>query len=176
MWTEEPGPDSKRSPVIESDFQDDAAQQLVLRNLQELGELGDQEHKVMFILSQVNFSNYLNNPCYAAAAQQLPRPEDLGQQDCRGDFDIVIIHRQYGILVAEVKSVGRNTKSTDADVKKRVERAVKQLDKSRRMMSHLVGDIAPKMPVKTALILPYVSQTCLQRVLEADEQLKQVSC
>lgn len=175
MWSQETGPHSQQPPVKDSDIQDDSAQQLVLGHLQELGE---RRQEVMLVLSQLNFCNYLNKPCYAAAAEQLPRPCDLNQQDCRGDFDFVIVHRHYGILVAELKSVGRYADRTpsesDSDVESRVERSVKQLDKSERVMRHLVGDIAPGLAVRKTLILPYVSIAQLERVLTANEPLRQV--
>nr|KAG5692148.1 hypothetical protein BaRGS_020696 [Batillaria attramentaria] len=51
----------------------------------------------MFIISQLKYGDYLHKPCYTAAAAaagvQLPKPEDLGQQYRRGDFDVLIIHR-----------------------------------------------------------------------------------
>nr|KAG5692147.1 hypothetical protein BaRGS_020695 [Batillaria attramentaria] len=59
----------------------------------------------------------------------LPKPEDLGQQYRRGDFDVLIIHRQYGVLIGEIKAVGLNAADlkktqaeSDADVAKRVKR------------------------------------------------------
>ena len=133
-------------------FRDDTAQRHVLANLRALGDAGQEP---MFILSQLNFGDYLNEPSYTAAVKtsqlpNLPRPEDLGQKYAAGDFDILLIHRRYGILVGELKAVGRNQPGVsrtpaqaDGDVAKRVRNAVKQLDKSQRVVTHLVSDIAP---------------------------------
>ena len=61
----------------------------------------------MFVISQLNFGDYLNEPCYSAAASLLPRPIDLkSQHKHRGDFDVLLLHRRYGVLVGEVKSIG----------------------------------------------------------------------
>ncbi|KAK7098194.1 uncharacterized protein [Littorina saxatilis] len=176
MWAEEPGPHLPPVGVQESDLRDDFAQNHVMLNLQ---ELGDSRHEAMFILSQLQFGSYLNEPAYAAAAKQLPRPKDL-PRDRQGDFDFLLIHRQHGILVGELKSVGKNSNAaneTDDDViAEKVEKAVKQLDKSERVVRHLVSDMGPGMTVKKTLFLPYVSSAQLERVLDNDQQLEQAVC
>ncbi|XP_070199063.1 uncharacterized protein [Littorina saxatilis] len=176
MWAEEPGPHLPPVGMQESDLRDDFAQNHVMLNLQ---ELGDSRHEAMFILSQLQFGSYLNEPAYAAAAKRLPRPKDV-PQDRQGDFDFLLIHRQHGILVGELKSVGKNSNSAnetdDAAIAEKVEKAVKQLDKSERVVRHLVSDMGPGMTVKKTLFLPYVSSAQLERVLDNDEQLEQAVC
>ncbi|KAK7106592.1 hypothetical protein V1264_017826 [Littorina saxatilis] len=181
MWTQESLSQIHLAPerVQESDIRDDFAQNHVMLNLQ---ELGDSRDEAMFILSQLQFGSYLNEPAYAAAAKQLPRPRDLAQ-DRQGDFDFLMIHRQHGILIGELKSVGKkkgvsNETHPPADpfLAKKVKQAVKQLDKSERVVRHLVSDIGPGMTVKKTLFLPYISSAQLERVLDNDEQLEQVVC
>ncbi|KAK7098197.1 hypothetical protein V1264_002549 [Littorina saxatilis] len=176
MWAEEPGPHLPPVGMQESDLRDDFAQNHVMLNLQ---ELGDSRHETMFILSQLQFGSYLNEPVYAAAAKQLPRPKDL-PRDRQGDFDFLLIHRQHSILVGELKSVGKNSNAaneTDDDaIAQKVKKAVKQLDKSERVVRHLVSDMGPGMTVKKTLFLPYVSSAQLERVLDNDEQLEQAVC
>ena len=58
------------------------------------------------VLLQAQHDNYLNKPCYAAAAAMYPRPCDLPTNLRRGDFDLLFLHRQRGLIVAEIKSVG----------------------------------------------------------------------
>ena len=41
-------------------------------------------------------------------------------------------------------------------------------------MKHLIGDIAPELPVRKSIFLPYVSRERLRRVLSSDRQLEQV--
>ena len=183
LWTQESQPQATPVRVQESDYRDDLAQRYLLANLQALGDAGQEP---MFIMSQLSFGDYLNEPSYAAAVKasqlpKLPRPSDLGTKYKAGDFDILLIHRRYGILVGELKSVGVNQPGAsktpaqaDDDVAKRVGRAVKQLDKSEAVVKHLVSDIAPGQTVRKTLFLPYVSSTQLQQVLSADPQLEQV--
>ena len=135
----------------------------------------------MFIVSQLNFTSYLRQPSYAAAAKTLPRPGDLGKTYEEGDFDILLIHRHYGILIGEIKSVGmvhgelnRTQSQTDDDVAKRVWRAIKQLDKSETVVKHLVHDIAPGLMVRKTVILPFADSGQLLRILTSDKTLGQV--
>ncbi|XP_070203326.1 uncharacterized protein [Littorina saxatilis] len=181
LWTQESLSQIHLAPerVQESDIRDDFAQNHVMLNLQ---ELGDSRHEAMFILSQLQFGSYLNEPAYAAAAKQLPRPKDSAQ-DRQGDFDFLLIHRQHGILIGELKSVGKtkgasNETQPPADpfLAKKVQQAVKQLDKSERVVRHLMSDIGPGRTVKKTIFLPYISSAQLERVLDNDEQLKQVVC
>ena len=180
LWPEESQRPATPVRVQESDFRDDTAQRHVLANLRALGNAGQEP---MFILSQLNFGDYLNEPSYSAAVQalQLPRPSDLGEKYAAGDFDILLIHRRHGLLTGELKSVGINhavlnlsPAQADADVAKKVKQAVKQLDKSERVVSHLLSDLAPSMTVNKTLFLPYVSGVQLHRVLTADPSLEQV--
>ncbi|XP_070202836.1 uncharacterized protein [Littorina saxatilis] len=181
MWTQESLSQIHLAPerVQESDIRDDFAHNHVMLNLQ---ELGDSRHEAMFILSRLQFGSYLNEPAYAAAAKQLPRPKDLAQ-DRQGDFDFLLIHRQHGILIGELKSVGKTKGASNETVPpadlvlaQKVKQAVKQLDKSERVVRHLVSDIGPVMTVKKTLFLPYISCDQLERVLDNDEQLEQAVC
>ncbi|XP_070207998.1 uncharacterized protein [Littorina saxatilis] len=150
-------------------------------NLQELCP-----DEAMFILSQLSFGNYLKKLADAAAAAQPPRPSQLNTRttkysDCEADF--VLIHRQHGILIGELKSVGRHQVDvnnpqppTDPDVAKRVTKAVKQLNRSERVVRHLVSDVTPGLTVRKTLFLPYVSVKQLKRVLNTDQDLLEQVC
>ncbi|KAK7089591.1 uncharacterized protein [Littorina saxatilis] len=183
LWTPESVPPCTPVNVQQTDISDDFAQNHVMLNLQ---ELGNSRHEAMFILSQLNFGDYLNQHAYAAAAAQLPRPSDKDTQQTKysdGEADFVLIHRQHGILIGELKTVGRWQKDVnnpqppaDADVAKRVTKAVKQLDRSETVVRHLVSDVAPALTVRKTLFLPYVSTEQLQRVLDNDPQLEQAAC
>ncbi|XP_070208129.1 uncharacterized protein [Littorina saxatilis] len=167
----------------ESDSRYDFAQNHVMFNLQ---KLGDSCHEAMFILSQLSFGNYLNQPAFAAAAAQLPRPSQLDTKKIKysdGETDFVLIHRRHGILVGELKSVGKSQACgknpqppADVNVAKRVIKAVKQLDRSETVVRHLVSDVSPGMTVRKTLFLPYVSTEQLERVLDNDPQLEKAVC
>ena len=106
----------------------------------------------------------------------------MPEQYRRGDFDILLIHRRYGVLIGEIKSVGRSQpklgktpEEEDDDVVKKVERAIKQLDKSDIVVKHVLQDIAQGLTVRKALFLPNVSNAQLRRALGARPLLEQVT-
>ncbi|XP_070196571.1 uncharacterized protein [Littorina saxatilis] len=180
IWTPEPQPATAPDPVYDSDVRDDFAQHHVLTNLQALGH---KRGEVMFILSQLNFADYFNKPTYAAAAKRIPRLANLPKSHRQGDFDVMVFHRHHGILLGELKSVGKNhaelhktQADSDADVAKRVEKAAKQLDKSETVIKHLVKDIASGLTVKKSIFLPYVRSAQLQRVLASNPNLERMVC
>jgi hypothetical protein len=181
LWPQE-SPQLEPVKVQSNDFHDDFAQNHVLRNLRALGE---DRKKAMFILSLLNFGDFLNEPTYAAAVKQLklPLPADVDTLQVKysdGEADFIIFHHLLGILIGELKAVGRHhllnehTEAPDADVVKRVQTAVKQLTKSKLVVSHVISDIAPEMTVRTTLFLPFVSSTQLLRVLTANPALGRV--
>ena len=177
LWPTEP--DSEDPGVIlESDTRDDFAQEHVLLCFQ---EFGISRREVMFVLSQLHFTGYLNKPSYSAATELFPKPMDLDEDDRRGDFDLLLIHRVYGILLGELKSVGLHKDSnvsgdapSDKTVTSRVLRAIKQLDKSERVVKYMASDLAPTLMVRKTLILPYVSKEQLQRCLRDDPKVEKV--
>ena len=172
-------------------IQADFSQRHVLLNLKELADqLIKQQRRgsgsaggpndVMFIISDLQFKDYLSNSGSTKYKATLPKPSTFPSKDHKslkqGDFDILIITRNRGILVGELKSVGMSEKGrSDADVTKKVTEAIEQVDKSEEMMKHLVGDIAPNLTVRKTLFLPYVSRQQLHRVLSADPDLEKVS-
>ncbi|KAK7478075.1 hypothetical protein BaRGS_00030681, partial [Batillaria attramentaria] len=54
-----------------------------------------------------------------------------------------------------------------------VTKAVKQLDKCEQVVNHVMSDVARGVSVRKTLILPYISRTQLQHVLDGDSQLAQ---
>ncbi|XP_070203630.1 uncharacterized protein [Littorina saxatilis] len=138
-------PSSEQLQQQQANIQADFAQQHVLHNLQQLGDSGNE---VMFVVSELNFKDYLNKPFYAKHTGKLPKPANLPKElrhhGKQGDFDILVIHRQYGIMIGEIKSVGK-TEASQADtvVVKVIDKAVKQLDKCEVNARHMVSDIAP---------------------------------
>lgn len=164
--------------LSDSDVRDDQCQQLVLKSLRQLSE---EDAQVMFVLSQLNFVNYLNEPCFQELTRELPKPVDLkSSNQHRGEFDILIIHRHYGILVAEIKAVGDKmlpvceTKRHGL-VKDRVEKGVKQLQKEETVLKHLMSDLpSPHPRVLKTLMLPHISSEQLRGVLDSEPQLRKV--
>ncbi|XP_076453494.1 uncharacterized protein LOC143288753 [Babylonia areolata] len=166
---------------VNSDVREDKTQQKILLYLHQLCSTSQE---AMLVLSQLRYEDYLNEPSFHAAAKTLPRCEDLKEEGkARGDFDILLIHRQYGIGQIEIKAVGDlfpiqslTVSQEDQFVGKRVKRAIRQLMKGRDVLRHLVKDVQHSPLVHSSLMLPHVSRTQLQRVLEARPELKQNLC
>ena len=168
-----------KNVLLDSDVRDDRTQQRVLGCLHELSEANKE---VMFVLSRLDFGDYLNQPCYTATASLLRRPLDLKPRNKhRGDFDLLIVHRHYGIFVGEIKAVGDRLSASlspqqqDQRVSDKVKQAVKQLDKAGEVLQHIVSDLPQQPVVKKMLMLPNVATNQLQRLLTADPQLTSVS-
>ncbi|KAK7106045.1 hypothetical protein V1264_017348 [Littorina saxatilis] len=176
--------------VNESDELEDHEQQRILHCLKKFCERGsafapgDNAEKVMFVLSQLQFTSYLAEPCFASAAKKLRRPQDLKKENKeRGDFDILIIHRRYGLMAAEIKSVGTrftgkpaSQQSDDKTLVKRLKRIINQLDKSEDVLKHVTEDMQNKPRVTKTLMLPNITTSQLQRVLKNNSAIKQELC
>ena len=176
-------PVSKFSPAAglqESDVRDDATQERVLRCLRNVA--AEAQNEAMFVISHLSYADYLSDPAYAAAASALPRPVDLKSENKhRGDFDVLILHREYGVLVGEIKTVGDmlcslTEEEKDQKVLERVRQAAKQLQKADLILRHLVSDQQSPPRIRKTLMLPNVTRAKLQSVLTRDPQLSQVSC
>lgn len=167
----------------ESDLRDDAAMQRTLFCLQELFK---ENREVLVGLSQLQFGDYLREPCYAAAAAQLPPPAPLPptlpKKWKKGDFDILLIHRQYGFVVCEVKSVGsyfkdiNQSKQEEEDIiKSKMNQAVSQLNKAETTLLHLVSDVSPNLRITKTIVVPNLTAHQLQQAISSDSDLTQVS-
>ena len=174
VWTpQSPTP----TEVLDSDARDDSGTQHVLYCLRALAE---KQKEVMMVISQLDYRKYLDDKTgaiNAAASSCLPRPATMPSKKYRhGDFDLLIIHPRYGLVVGEVKSVGSdpgNTQDLDKAIVKRVQKAVGQLNKAQDVLSHLLSDMAPVKISKT-LILPSITSSQLLQALGTDTTLAQV--
>ena len=163
-------PRKRRRQVSENEAVDDKAHQSVLACLEQLAET-----EVMFVISQMQFGDYMNEPAYAAAASMLPKPGDRvlkSQNKHRGDFDILIIHKHHGILACEIKAVGRVfsqkqlTEEEENDILvKKLDTAIRQLQKASVVLHHLVSKDETRPKIRTTLILPNTRKTQLHRLL-----------
>ena len=178
VWSPLPDTPATLPLYQDNDTRDDAATERVLRSLRALGE---QQGEPMMVLSELQFHQYLDGDTdvlHRAACAQLPRPADLTQRSDRsGDFDILILHRSYGLIVCEMKSVGadpRQIPDVDRAVSSRVGKAVRQLDKAERVLAHLSSDVAPVRVTKTVL-LPNITSAQLMQALSSNTQVSQVS-
>ncbi|KAL8614938.1 hypothetical protein ACOMHN_049089 [Nucella lapillus] len=165
-------------PAQDSDWQGDTAHDRCLQ------ALSGMQNEVMFIISSLRFQKYLHNPAnplHAAAIAQLPSIDDpsIPQNIRNGECDLIIIHRTYGLLIGEIKSVGVNDffrKQTPDEqtqtIIEQIQKAVKQLENQRTALSHLVRDLHP-IRISVTLLLPNVSSSQLQSALSASPSLLQ---
>ncbi|XP_025112305.1 uncharacterized protein LOC112575029 isoform X2 [Pomacea canaliculata] len=170
---------SRPTRVQDSDVRDDAAHHRVLSCLQELFQ---RKGEIVVVINKLNFQQYLSEPCYNAAAAQLPLPASLSPSLPRnwkqGDFDLLFIHRNYGIIVCEVKAFGDNVtelnmtqQDIDNNIRKKLEVAMTQLDKAEAMLSHLVSDIAPGLRITKTIAVPNLTNFQVQQALSNDLHL-----
>ncbi|XP_025102978.1 uncharacterized protein LOC112569429 [Pomacea canaliculata] len=171
---------SSTPSVQTSDMVDDDALQQVILNLKTLSkEL--LKNEVFMCLSQFPFGSYLGEPNYAPAVAHLPSPTNLPSELPwnwrQGDFDVLLIHRQYGFVAFEVKAV---TGNSETSVEKRIEQttkklkeAVKQLNKAEAMLTHLTSDIVPNVRITKTIACPNLTSQELNDFISNDEQLEQ---
>ncbi|KAK7477372.1 hypothetical protein BaRGS_00031390 [Batillaria attramentaria] len=168
---------AKHSVLQDSIVRDDDAQRHFLYCLR---ELTDKLSEVMVVVSQLRFEDYLKEPSYRASIVKFPKPVDTKHR--RGVFDFLIIHPVHGLLIIEIKAIGDRFESSwpeakkDAQVSKKVELAVKQLNKVKAVLTHLISDKKPAPPVKTALVMPNIGKDQLERVLITEHKLKKDLC
>ncbi|XP_076439248.1 uncharacterized protein LOC143278101 [Babylonia areolata] len=159
LWPQPPPTPSTLAPVQQSDVQCDEAMTRILHCLRGVAR---EQAEVMMVLSELKFKKYLADKPDAVSHKVWAR---LPKSSSEGDFDIMIIHRQYGLVSGEVKSVGAGgNPTTGTDLIRVVEKALKQLKKGERELKHLVSDL-PSVAVSTVLMLPNVSSSQLVQAL-----------
>jgi enoyl-CoA hydratase/carnithine racemase len=120
-------------------------------------------------VSELDFKNYLNVAHYNKATAKMAKIQG------HRDFDFLVLTKN-GVLVAEMKSIGLTDEVVADDVlKDRVSKAVKQLDKGVTAAMTAMSDVEPGVAVTASLFLPYITSQQLQRVLQQDAKLLQVS-
>ena len=132
----------------------------------------------MVVISRLNFTKYLYDVRVAGGAAEnlMPLPRKTDEREC----DILILHRDYGLMTTEIKSVGgkqhfRESVVTDQDqvIVSKVKDAVGQLNKQCDTLNYLVSDVAVR--VSKTLVLPNITSDQLLRALNTDPAATQVS-
>ncbi|XP_025111731.1 uncharacterized protein LOC112574719 [Pomacea canaliculata] len=170
---------SQLGAVQDSDIRYDAAMRQVLFCLQKLSR---KTREVLVGITRLHFGQYLSEPCFAVAAAQLPRASSLSpnlpQSWKQGEFDVLLIHRHYGLVVCNVISFGDITndlkmsqQDIDNNIRKKLRDAVSQLNKAEAMLSHLVSDIAPGLRITKTIAFPNLTADQVQQAIFHDSQL-----
>ncbi|XP_025111884.1 uncharacterized protein LOC112574798 isoform X3 [Pomacea canaliculata] len=170
---------SSQSRFYDNDVRIDAALQRVLVSLLKMFEENRE--------ALVGLSKLLSEHWYATEVDQLPFPNSLYHALLwtwrRGMFDVILIHRHYGLIICKVKAFGENIKEmktpqkcVDYNIRKKLTHAVSQLDKAEAMLSHLVSDIAPGLRITKTIAFPNLTTRQLQHAISGDSQLIEDLC
>ena len=125
------------------------------------------------VISQLMFRKYLDNctnPVEAAAAARLPGAGALPVQLRDGECDLMIIHRQQGLIIGEIKSVGGGSYfQTQPEswqhgvIVKKVKAAIRQVNNQATALRHLVSDL--NITVSNTIIFPNLTSAQLLQSL-----------
>ncbi|XP_025083114.1 uncharacterized protein LOC112557458 isoform X2 [Pomacea canaliculata] len=165
-------------------WDNDSALQRVLLCLKKISNTMDE---VMFVLSQMYFGQKSGEPCYSAAADYLPPSHSVPPAPPRnweeGDFDLLIIHRRYGLVVCEVKAFGDNSSKSgmsqqdvDSKIRSKLKEAILQVDRAEAVLSHLVSDIVPGLRITKTIAFPNLTGHQIQQALAEDPILTEDLC
>ena len=156
----------------ETNVQDDQAQH---HTLQCLKVLSDNMKEVMMVISQLRFRKYLDrdnctSPVDVATVARLPNWQSLPAQLAEGECDVLVIHREQGLIVGEIKSTGggdffsRQPESQQNQmIVNMVEKAVKQMNNKEMALRRLVSDL--NITITRVLICPNLISAQLLRGL-----------
>ncbi|XP_025113857.1 uncharacterized protein LOC112575928 isoform X2 [Pomacea canaliculata] len=145
----------------------------VQRVLYCLRHWADHSRENMFVVTQLEYEDYLNGDD-TFTGHTLPKATDLDKKNktikC---FDLMIIHRQHGVVLGVVVDVdladdSRGDEEDDTTILCCLSDAIQQLKKAEDIVSHVMSDLSQCLPVRKTLIFPHLSVSSLQRALEAD--------
>jgi len=137
------------SKVEEDTIRGDTAELKIFHLLEKFGEKTKQP---MFVLTQLNLSEFLKN----VLQQNLPADHPVLKNNFNGEIDFVIIHRKIGVILMEVKSNFEFDKRPQG-------KARKQLDKVEEIILSLIkADDEPEIGVAVykVIAMPNVSEQC----------------
>ena len=125
------------------------------------------------VISQLMFRKYLDNctnPVEIAAAARVPSAGTLPVQLEDGECDLMIIHRQQGLVVGEIKSIGGGSyfqtqpeSEQHGVIERKVRAAVGQVNNQETALRHLVSDL--NIAVTKTLLFPSLTAAQLLQAL-----------
>lgn len=151
-----------------------------VRVLRCLRTLGERQGDVMVVLSHMKFGNNRLRPCYAPATVFLSQSAALDCEYNDGDIDLLILHSKYGLIVVEGTSFGTSFSNSasakqgeEAILAQKVENALKRLNKSWNVLTHLVRE-HPGVNVVKTLVFPNVTKSRVLRAVSSDVKVENV--
>ncbi|KAK7100621.1 hypothetical protein V1264_023541 [Littorina saxatilis] len=166
----------------QSNVRADEARERILKCLQELSTI-----MTCFVMSGVIFDEYLNKRTRLPTDKPgekphipFPKPGDLASQYRRGEIDVMIFHKSYGIIIIDVKAVGDTFDEMSVNESEKLDLIIKVLEKvlalirkEREVILHLVSDIPCTIPVSAMLVLPNLSRSLLKDALDLQPVLRE---
>ncbi|XP_076466984.1 uncharacterized protein LOC143298141 isoform X2 [Babylonia areolata] len=172
-----------QGPTKESDFRGDAAQLTVERALWRLARK-EGDKVVMVVLSNFNLDNYLNKTLSGAPVRKKRRRrKDRKTEDpqaresfpfppaseARGEFDLLLVLKDYGFLIIEIKAVGDIQQGSLEDaLQKELSQALRQLNKRQGQLDTIASDLGgqgARIPVTKIGAFPHVTREKLTEVM-----------
>ncbi|XP_025103270.1 uncharacterized protein LOC112569639 [Pomacea canaliculata] len=149
-----------------------------------LDKMSKHNGEVLVGVSRLKFGLHLNEVSLAATATQLLLPSRLPnllpRNSNQGDTDVFLISRYYGVVVCEVKAIGDNKQGQrisegemDSEIRQKLQQAAIHLDEDETMLSRLVSDIAPGLPIIKTIVFPNITARQVQQAISGDTQLTQ---
>ncbi|XP_025111865.1 uncharacterized protein LOC112574793 isoform X1 [Pomacea canaliculata] len=176
------------APGQDSDDQDDAAMQRFLVCLEKMCK---SNREVLVGVSGLLFDDYRRKSCDGDSAGEPPRPPkkyfDLRQKWKKRDIDVLLIHRQFGLVICKIFTFDNNvnehstsreemTKDSFTEIKIKLEEAISQLDSAGFMVEHLVSGIAYRLRVIKTIVFHNLTTNQLDQVLQGDSDLERRLC
>lgn len=164
------GEDVYVAETSEDTAKHDVAMARVLNNLRLLAE-----REVMFVISQFNYDGYLATPGQEFLGHKLPMPAGCKSKDKHfGDFDILIAHRERGLLVGVVRTAGDDPGETNDMIVGELRKGCELLNNAECMLKHLMSYEQEEIDVHKILIMPNISQDRLEKVLQSHDDVTKV--
>ena len=127
------------------------------------------------VISQLRFRKYLDrenctSPVDVATVARLPNWQSLPADLAEGECDVLVIHREQGLIVGEVKSTGggdffsrQPENQQNQMIVNKVEKAVKQLNNKEIALRRLASDL--NIAITKTIISPFLTSAQLLRAL-----------
>ncbi|KAK7106033.1 uncharacterized protein [Littorina saxatilis] len=160
-------------PSQYSTVKDDEAQQ---RTLWTISSFLEDRKSAAFVLSNMDFQSYLNKD-YVVTGSKVPKytkPNNSNSNE-QGDADVLVIDKNEGIFVFEVKAIGDNDmfRSTTEEDKlqklcDKLEGTItKQVKKEKCVVQKLLSALDPQKEIKVraGFVLPNISRECLKKAV-----------
>lgn len=136
--------------------------------------------EVMFVISHLKYNNYHGKYSFNSEINFLPHAVYGGENDNDpSDFDILIIHRLYGLIILKMKDVGTDfglvsmtNEEQEALVVKEVKEALGHLKKAEVVLRQLLSDFGD-VSIFKAVVTPYITSTqLLQAIRECQSDVQ----